>query len=56
MGICPMKKKSAVELKISPLIQQPVKRDINRKYHIKTNQVLGMGQFGKVILATNAYD
>jgi serine/threonine protein kinase len=56
MGICPMKKKPAVELKIAPLIQQPVKRDINRKYHLKSNQVLGMGQFGKVILATNAHD
>lgn len=59
MGICPLKPKTKFRnmLKITPLkLQQPAKRDINRKYTLKFDQVLGMGQFGKVIMATNAFD
>lgn len=35
---------------------QPVKRDINKKFILQFDKVLGIGQFGKVILATSAFD
>ena len=34
----------------------PAKRDINLKYKLLKDQVLGMGHFGKVIMATNVFD
>lgn len=65
MGICPLKPtKSAKTVNgkvpksaVAPLkLVQPVKRDINKKYILQFDKVLGMGQFGKVILATSAFD
>ena len=58
MGICPLKPKTKYNsLKVTPLkLQQPAKRDINKKYLLQFDHVLGMGQFGKVVMATNVQD
>ena len=68
MGICPLKpgslpkktestSKSISKTQVAPIkLVQPVKRDINKKFILQFEKVLGIGQFGKVILATSAFD
>jgi len=55
MGVCQLKKEpsSFNLIKLIPVINQTAKREIGFKYKLNSDKVLGMGHFGKVILATN---
>jgi len=50
------KKGSTFDIKTIPVINLPAKREIKAKYKLLNDQVLGMGHFGKVTLATNMFD